>query len=458
MTAERLSALDASFLAVEGPSTPMHVGWVAVFDAPEHGPRPSFEALFAHIGGRLEAARRYRQRLAEVPLGVHDPVWVDDERFDPADHLHRADGTDLGAFVDAMQSAPLPRGRPLWQIAIADDLPDGGIAIVGKMHHCMVDGAAVVELGNLLLDASPDGWREAPRAPTERPPAPEPSARSRFARAVVERAGDGASLVLAPARIATSPRRLSALPQAASRGARMIAHTLVPPAPRSPLNQAGSARRHHVRATRSLDDIRAIRRRFRVTPNDVVLAACAGALRRHGERRGEAPVALKAMVPSDVRSSADDAATGNRISFVFIELPCAEPDPVARLAAVHRATAQRRRDREAEDLDLAFGVIARTPSPVQRALAHAFAHPRLFNLTVSSVAGPAVPRYLHGCRLREVHSSVPLAGRHALSIGVVTVAGNACFGLTADASVLPNADADALAGDIGAEIDALLGA
>jgi diacylglycerol O-acyltransferase / wax synthase len=456
MTAERLSALDASFLAVEGPDTPMHVGWVAIFDPPEDGPRPGFEALFEHLGGRLERAPRYRQRLAEVPLGVHDPVWVDDERFDPADHLRRAGGEDLDAFVDAMQSTPLPRGRPLWEIAIADALPDGRVALVGKMHHCMVDGAAVVELGNLLLDASPGGWRDAPSAAAVRSPAPVPSARARLARAVVERTGDGASLVLAPARIATSPRRLSALPRAAGHGARLIAHTLVPPAPRSPLNRPGSARRHHVRATRSLDDIRAIRRRFRVTPNDVVLAACAGALRRHGQRRGEAPVALKAMVPSDVRSSEDAAATGNHISFVFIELPCAEADPVARLAAVHRATAQRRRDREAEDLDAAFGVLARTPSPVQRALAHAFAHPRLFNLTVSSVAGPAVPRYLHGCRLRAVHSSVPLAGRHALSIGVVTVAGNACFGLTADASVLPDADADALAGDIDAEIDALL--
>jgi hypothetical protein len=160
------------------------------------------------------------------------------------------------------------------------------------------------------------------------------------------------------------------------------------------------------------------------------------------------------MVPSDVRSSTDAAGTGNRISFVFIELPCDEAHPVARLKSVHRATAQRRRDGEAEELDAAFRGLARTPTPIQRALAHAFAHPRLFNLTISSVAGPAVPRYLHGCRLRAVHSAVPLAARHALSIGVVTVAGNACFGITADAGTLP--DADALAADLDAEIDALL--
>jgi hypothetical protein len=158
------------------------------------------------------------------------------------------------------------------------------------------------------------------------------------------------------------------------------------------------------------------------------------------------------MVPADVRSS-EDAEGGNRISFVFLELPCDEPDPVERLQAVHRATAARERDGAAETLDAAFRTLARTPTPVQHALAHAFAHPRLFNLTVSSVPGPAPPRYLRGRRLRSIHSAVPLAGRHALSIGVLTVAGNACLGITADPATLP--DADALAGALDAEFDEL---
>ena len=451
MSAERLSALDASFLAVEGASAPMHVGWVAAFDPPERGSRPGFDELFEHIAGRLGRAPRYRQRLADVPLGLHDPVWVDDARFDASAHLRHAHRADIGALVDSVLSSPLERGRPLWEIWIADELADGRIGLVGKMHHCMVDGAAVVELGNLLLDSKPDGWTGAGAGPAWSA-APAPSTADRLAQAAIERAGDAAALALAPARLALSPRRLRAVPGAA----RTLAHTLLPPAPGSPLNRPGSPRRRHVRVTRGLDEIRGLRRRFRVTPNDVILAACAGALRRFAERRGEPPQDLKAMVPADVRSSADAAATGNRISFVFIALPCAEPDPVERLAAVNRATAQRARDREAEELDVVFRSLARTPAPLQRALAHAFAHPRLFNLTISSVPGPAVPRYLRGGRLREVHSAVPLAGRHALSIGVVTVAGNACFGVTADAQTLP--DADALGDDLDAAIDELLGA
>lgn len=457
MTCERLSALDASFLAVEGPSTPMHVGWVAVFDPPENRSRPAFPELFEHIAARLLGAPRYRQRLAGVPLGLHDPIWVDDAGFDAAAHLLRADGEELTVLVDAILSSPLARDRPLWEIWIADALPEGGFALVGKMHHCMVDGMAVAELGKLLFDSKADASGEAgPDQDAGWFPAPVPSRGERLARGLVERAADSAALALAPLALASSPSRLRGLPGAVGRGARTLGHTLLPPAPTSPFNRAGSAERHHVRVTRSVDDLRVLRRRFGVTPNDVVLAACAGALRRFAERRGEAPQSLKVMVPADVRSHADSAGSGNRISFLFIELPCDEPDPVVRLERIHRATAQRQRDGEAEELDGALRALARTPGPIQRALAQAFAHPRLFNLTISTMPGPAVPRHLLGCRLREVHSAVPLAGRHTLSIGVVTVAGRACFGIYADASVLP--DADALGSDLDRSFEELLGA
>jgi WS/DGAT/MGAT family acyltransferase len=452
VSAARLSALDASFLAVERPEAPMHIGFVALFDAPADGVPPSYDELFAHLAARFERAPRYRQRLADVPLGLHDPVWVDDAAFDIAAHLPPAEAAGLDALVDATLSTPLRRDRPLWEMSIAPRLPDGGFALIGKMHHCMVDGAAVVELGNLILDADPDGWRDDGAGAGVRSALPIPSAPALVARAALDRAGDVAAIALAPARLAASPRRLARMPGAA----RTLAHTLLPPAPRSPLNQPGSARRHHIRATRPLEEIRAVRRRFGVTPNDVLIAACAGALRRYALRRGERPRTLKAMIPADVRSVADDAATGNRISFVFVELPCDEPDAVARLDAVNRATAQRARDGEADDLDAAFRAIARTPPVLQRALAQAFAHPRLWNLTISSVPGPAVPRYLRGCRLRAVHSAIPLTGRHALSIGVVTVAGSACFGLTVDADALP--DADGLAADLDAAIDELVAA
>jgi diacylglycerol O-acyltransferase / wax synthase len=370
-------------------------------------------------------------------------VWADDPNFDPGEHLHSATG-DLDEIMDRTLSTPLPRDRPLWEITIVDGEQP---ALVGKMHHCMVDGTAAVQLTNLLLDSDPDaGSGERADWTT----APEPSAAERLARAVIDRSADVAALATAPLRLATAPHRV---PGAVARGLRTGARTLLPPAAGSPFNQPTSAHRHHVRVTRSLDEIRSVRRRFRVTPNDVLLAAVTGALRGYFIERGEAPQRLKAMVPADVRGS-DDADTGNRISFVFFELPCDEPDPVVRLQRVHEATASRDADGTAEALDSAFRALARTPGPIQHALAQAFAHPRLFNLTVSSVPGPAVPRYMRGCRLREVHSSVPLAARHALSIGFVTVAGNACMGITADPATVD--DADAIAPHFNAALDELL--
>jgi WS/DGAT/MGAT family acyltransferase len=428
---ERLSPLDASFLAVESPLAPMHVGWVATFDPPAGGPAGA-EDLIAHIAERMEHSHRYRQKLADVPLGIHDPVWVDDPDFDPARHLHVADGD----VVDDVLSIPLPRDRPLWEMWVSGDPP----MIVGKAHHCMVDGLAVVELGNLLLDADPD----APgHAAGDWEPAPEPNPGQRLGRAIADRIGETAGLLATPLRLA---RHVGALPGTA----RMAAHTLLPPAPPSPLNAHGSGRRHHTRVTRTLDEVRTIRRAFGVSPNDVVLAACAGALHRFLDE----PRPLKVMVPADVRTAEDESASGNRISFLFMELPCGEPDPLARLQAINRSTAQRRRDEEAERLDDAFSILALTPKPLQRGLAHAFAHPRLFNLTISSVPGPAVTRYLRGCRLRTVHSAVPLSAHHGLSIGVVTVAGNACFGIYSDPATVP--EADALAGHLDAAFDELL--
>ena len=206
MTVERLSALDASFLAVETPAAPMHVGWVSTYDLPEDGSRPRFPKLFEHLAGRFAHAPRWRRKLAPVPLGITEPAWADDPDFDPAQHLLHARGSDLDAIVDEIFSEPLPRDRPLWQIWIADELEDS-VVLIGKAHHCMVDGIAIVELGKLLLDAEP--YEERPEAEAWEP-APVPSSRERFVRAVADRAADGAALVLAPVKLASSPGRVCA--------------------------------------------------------------------------------------------------------------------------------------------------------------------------------------------------------------------------------------------------------
>ncbi|HEY4812963.1 MAG TPA: WS/DGAT domain-containing protein [Solirubrobacteraceae bacterium] len=183
-----------------------------------------------------------------------------------------------------------------------------------------------------------------------------------------------------------------------------------------------------------------------------MLAAVAGALRAYLIREGEQPVALKAMVPGSVRDPGD--VLGNHVSFVFASLPCDEADPVIRLCRVHETMSQRKRDGEPAGADLALKAAAFTLPAVQHTLSRLIASPRTFNLVVSNIPGPAQPLYMHGCPLQATYPVVPLADRHALSVGMTTVRDLACFGIYADRETLPHADA--LASDIDEAIAGLL--
>jgi WS/DGAT/MGAT family acyltransferase len=443
MPPQRLSALDASFLAVEGPSAHMHVGWAATFAPPAAGPRPDFEALFDHIAGRLGRAPRFRQRIAPDALGLNAPLWIDAEDFDPAEHIHRSAAEDLRQLADAVLSEPLRRDRPLWDFWIADRLRDGRIGLVGKAHHCMVDGLAAVELGTLLLDPEPIFEPPAEEEAHHWFPAPTPHALELLARGAWDRTREQVGL------LARSPLLLPGL---GLRTARALAGAVLPVAPPSPLNEPGSPERHLATARRPLDELRAIKNVHGVTVNDVLLAAVAGALRRRAERAEERPRDLKAMVPVSVRAD-DGGELGNRITFMFVELPASVPDPFVRLQLIGEATSARKESGLPEDADTALKTLAYAPRTVQRAAAHALASPRVYNLVVSNIPGPRAPMYLRGCRLDDAYPVVPLSARHALSVGMTTIGDHACFGLYADAGTLP--DADALADDLDAALDEL---
>jgi WS/DGAT/MGAT family acyltransferase len=429
----------------------MHVGWVARFAAPADG--RDFERLRDHVARRLGRAPRFRQRLAEDPLGVAEPLWVDDQHFRADRHLHHATAGELGEVVDAVMSRPLARDRPLWEMWIADRLDDGSIGLVGKAHHCMVDGIAAVELGTLLLDPTPDP----PEDPSDDwEPEAVPPGSLLAARALLDRVRQELTLARIPAHLLASPGRLLRLPGDALRTAQALAGSLLPPAPPSPLNRAGSPLRHLATAERPLDDLRRIKRRHGTTVNDVLLAAAAGALGRFLAGRGDEAVDLKAMVPVSVRDPEEDDGLGNRISFVFLELPCHETDPVERLAAVHEAMTQRKEESLPERSDALLRAAALTPRTVQHVLSRVMASPRTFNLVVSNIPGPREPLFMDGCELIEAFPVVPLADEHALSIGMTTVRDRACFGLYADRATLP--DADDLAAGLDAAIDELLDA
>jgi diacylglycerol O-acyltransferase / wax synthase len=444
----RLAALDEAFLAVETPSAHMHVGWAAVFDPPEAGPAPSFDELLAHISSRLHRAPRYRQMLRPIPFGLHAPVWVDDPSFDVRRQVKRAAATDLAELAEECMSEPLPRDRPLWQLAIADRLDDGRIGVVGKAHHCMVDGIAAVELATLLLDPDRDASEE--EADDWRPE-PGPGGLGLVAGAALDYARGGLDLLRLPGRLARSPR--GALKRL-SRAADAFADAVRPAPSGTPVNRSISPLRCLGLARRPLDDLIEIKRALDVTLNDVVLAVSAGGMREFLQHHGERPMRLKAAVPVNLRAQAD-APLGNRVAFMFVDLPCDEPDPVRRVRELHAATSERKQAGEAQGGDDLVRSLSLAPSPLKRLASRLVANPRFFNLVVSNIPGPREQLFMRGCELVEAYPVVPIADEHSLSIGVTTVRDQACFGVYADRKSLP--DAADLAAALDHAVDELRG-
>jgi diacylglycerol O-acyltransferase len=449
--ATRLSALDASFLEIESPTAHMHVGWVATFLPPADGTKPTFHDLRDHVAARLHRAPRYRQRLAGVPLGLTNPTWVDDEDFDISNHVLHSTALDIADVADMTFSIPLNRGRPLWELWIADNLADGRIGIVGKAHHCLVDGIAAVELAGLLLDPEPDAT--AARSDDWRPQS-SPGGLSRLAGGVRDIVTGQTAALRAPVEAVRRPRKLFRFADDARQAASALADALGP-APQAPvLNEPLSALRHLSLVQRPLDDLLAIKRAFGTTLNDAVLAACAGGVRDFLVARGEQPERLKTMVPVNVRNGGAASELGNRISFMFIDLPCDAADPVDRLLRVHAATRAGKAAGRPDGADTVMRALGFVPRPIQALAAHAAASPRAYNLVISNIPGPREPLYMRGCRLERAHPVIPLSERHALSIGITTIGSTAGFGVYADRKRIP--DADLLAERIDLGVDELL--
>jgi diacylglycerol O-acyltransferase / wax synthase len=447
----RLSALDDSFLAVESASAHMHVGWAAMFRPPKNGPAPRFGELRDHIESRLCRTPRYRQRIAQVPFGLNAPIWVDDEEFDIDRHVLASTASRFPDLVDSCMSTQLRRDRPLWQMCISDRLADGRIGVVGKAHHCMVDGIAAVELASLLLDPTPDpppaesdGWL----------PKGSPGPARRLLGGVLDLVKEEASLARLPARLVRSPGRLGDLIEPARRARKALAHSMSPSEPREPLNQPITGARHLAWFGRPLADLKRIGRPFGASVNDVLLAVSAGGMRRFMDSHDRDPVPLKTMVPVNVRDGGQTADLGNRISFVFVHLPCDEPDPVRRLQNVRLEMSERKEAGIPEGGDVAMAAIKYMPRAAQHALSRRIASPRTFNLTVSNIPGPREPMYMRGCEMEAAYPVVPIADKHAVSIGMTTIRDQACFGLYAASEMLP--DSDQLAEAVDASIDELL--
>jgi WS/DGAT/MGAT family acyltransferase len=337
---DRLSAIDAGFLAQEGPNAHMHIGAVVRCE----GPAPPFDALLDHIRGRLHLVPRYRQRLALPPLDAGRPVWADDPAFDVAYHVRRTrpappgDQGRLLELVGDLMAEPLDRGRPLWELWVVEGLDDGGFALVSKTHHSVIDGIAGVDLAGVLFDPTPTP-AAVPHPGRPWVPRPEPSAARLYADATLEMARTAAGAVGATLGAMARPRRaLRAAGQAAG-GFGEVVRAALSPAPATPLNVPIGPLRRLAMVDRPLGDLKLVKHAFGGTVNDVVLTAVSGGLRRWLADRGAETegLELRALVPVSTRTEDHRGTLGNRLTVMRAPLPVSIPDPIARLHAVKAA-------------------------------------------------------------------------------------------------------------------------
>lgn len=441
---DRLSPLDVSFLYLEELTTPMHVGGVAIFEVPDEG--FDYERLVRLIRRRIGLVPRYRQRVRWVPGHLANPVWADDERFDVTYHVRRSalprPGTDeqLNDLVARIMSRPLDRERPLWEMYLVEGLEDERFAIITKTHHAMVDGATAVDIGQVILDGTPEE-REVPEDDWR--PEREPSSTelvvgavneiARSPKAVVDTVRTG--LIDVQETVSQLGRNVVGLTSAA--------RTMARPANSSPLNAPiGGARRFATTET-DLENLKRIKRAHGGTINDIVLTILAGALRMWMMTRGE-PVtpstSIRAMVPVSVRTPGENS--GNQIAAFLCDLPVGEPDPVIRLQRVRFEMDMLKETGQMLGATALVGVASFTPPTVHSLGARVVSglSRRVYNTVITNVPGPQFPLYAGGALMLAAYPVVPLARGQAISIGLTSYDGGVFFGLNADREAMPDVE------------------
>jgi diacylglycerol O-acyltransferase len=444
---DRLTGLDASFLAFEEGGAHMHVGSVMLFE----GDAPPYEEFVAQLERRLALVPRYRQKLAFPPLVQSKPVWIDDPHFNAGYHVRHtalpepAGEAELERLAGRVFAQRLDRSKPLWELWLVDRVGTEHFALIAKTHHCLVDGISGVDITTVLFDLEPDP--PAPHPPEPWMPRPEPSQATLLADALTERAAAPIGFARGAAGAVTRPRRTLAAGAAAALGLAAITRAGLGGAPRSPLNGRIGPHRRFTWVDADLATLKAIKNALGGTVNDVVLTAVAGALRTYHLAHGwKTESELRAMVPVSVRADSERGALGNKVSTIYAPLPIHLGEPIARFRAVHEAMKDLKESGQAVGAEMITSLADFAPPTILAQAARLQAVQRFFNLTVTNVPGPQFPLYLLGRRLSRVYPQVPLAENCALGVAIMSYDGQIDFGLIADYDAVPDLDlvADAL--------------
>jgi diacylglycerol O-acyltransferase len=440
---ERLSALDASFLAIEDASALMHVGAVAVF---ESGPlaRPEGGVDVERIRGLVESVLvpRYRQRIARVPLTGH-PVWVDDPRFNLAYHVRHlalpapGDERQLKRLAGHLLSLPLDRARPLWELWVIEGLAGGRFAIVTKAHHCMIDGVGSAELMTASMELAPDA---SPHSTKRWIPRPAPGPLELVGAELLHAVGGGLATLGALPRMLTHPLETARTARDAVVGVVEALAAGVHRSSATPLNVDIGPHRRFDWLRFPLAEVKEVKNQLGGTVNDVVLATVAGALRAFLRARGEDVDRLdfRAMIPVNTRSEEEAGRFGNRVTMMSARLPLDVSGTRKRYARTVETTRALKASKQARGVQLLEELSDLGLAALFVEFAKLSALQRPFNVVVTNVPGPQVQAYLLGAPLVEVFPVVPLYRNQGLGIALFSYAGSLFWGLNADWDALPD--------------------
>ena len=441
---DKLSALDAEFLHLEDSIEHMHIAGISVFA----GPPPPAGDLVTLLGEKMHQIPRYRQRVRAVPLELGRPFWADDPHFNLDYHVRQtalpAPGDDaaLCSLMGRLMSQPLDRNRPLWEDWLVEGLPDGKWALIFKVHHCMVDGIAGVELVSAVLDTEPTSKLGEPR-PWE--PEPEPSSVAMVLGAWGGLAGDIAYRALRiPGMVAHPAGPLKSVGNTIAGTVRLGQHLTATPS----LSIEGTIGPHRrwAHSSASLEDVKAIRSTFGGTVNDVVLAAVSRGYRDLLAHHGDDPdrAVIRSLVPVSLRRDDGHGVWDNRVSALLLELPVHLEAPLERLEAVRRQMDELKGSHMAQMGEWATKIADLAPPMLVGTMSRLAARAeqrrpqRSVSTVTTNVPGPQFPLYCLGREMLEYHPFVPLSHGVRVGTAILSYNGRLAFGVTGDYDTVPD--------------------
>ncbi len=446
----QLSGVDTTFLHMENARTYGHVNGVVILD-PSTADQPiNADTIRDYIAARIHLLDPLRWRLVEVPLGIDRPYWVDDPDLDLNFHVRGialpAPGSDrqLADQVARLAARHLDRSKPLWELYVIEGREGGKVAIMTELHHAAVDGKAGMQIMSTLLSTDPAC--PAPEPPDKATVDTVPTPIEMWGRGwlgLMSRPEQAARLWLDTVKEGTKMAR-----QLGLGGMDEWKKVLKSPggAPRLSFNTTLGAQRNWAFGSVALGDVKKVKDAHRCTLNDVVMAMCAGALRRWLVEHDELPEKpLQAMVPVSIRTAEQAANAGNQVSAMVSPLATNLDDPFERLKASSEAMRAAKDQHAALPAHLLQDFSQFAAPAAAQLVADTAANLRWadrmsppFNLVVSNVPGPREPLYYAGALLEANYPVSIINDGMGLNITLQSYRDRIDFGLVGTPELVPD--------------------